>query len=163
VRCWINDDDDAEPPSEQEMVANHSYERRLPGGTSGASDRQLPSLTPLRGVAALWVVLYHYCGTAQYLPNLDITPYSYFISKGYLGVDLFFMLSGFVMAHVYHDAFSESIGRHYRGFLVARIARLYPLHIFNLLLFVATAAASQLMSSLLTGSVESMPLTGPQS
>ncbi len=145
------------------MVADYSQERRLSGGTSGASNRQLPALTPLRGIAALWVVLYHYCGTAQYLPNLDITPHSYIVSKGYLAVDIFFMLSGFVMAHVYHRAFSESVGQHYRGFLVARIARLYPLHVFVLALFVATAAASQLMTGIATGSLESMPLTGPRS
>ena len=67
------------------------------------------------------------------------------------------------MAHVYHRAFSESVGEHYRGFLVARIARLYPLHVFVLALFVATAAASQLMTGIATGSLESMPLTGPRS
>jgi peptidoglycan/LPS O-acetylase OafA/YrhL len=145
------------------MVADYLQERRLSGGTSGASNRQLPALTPLRGIAALWVVLYHYCGTAQYLPNLDITPHSYIVSKGYLAVDIFFMLSGFVMAHVYHCAFSESVGQHYRGFPVARIARLYPLHVFVLALFVATAAASQLMTGIATGSLESMPLTGPRS
>jgi peptidoglycan/LPS O-acetylase OafA/YrhL len=145
------------------MVADQSHERRPQSGTPGAPNRQIPSLTPLRGVAALWVVLYHYCGTAQYLPNLDITPHSYLISKGYLAVDMFFMLSGFVMAHVYHRTFSESVGPHYRSFLVARIARLYPLHLFILLLFVATATASQLMTDIATGSFESIPLTGPRS
>ena len=55
------------------------------------------------------------------------------------------------------------MGQHYRGFLVARIARLYPLHVFVLALFVATAAASQLMTGIATGSLESMPLTGPRS
>ena len=143
-------------------MADHSHKRRLSGGTPGASD-QLPSLTPLRGVAAIWVVLYHYCGTAQFLPNLDVTPHSYVISKGYLAVDMFFILSGFVMAHVYRRAFSEGVGEHYRGFLVARIARLYPLHIFILALFVLAATASQFMTGLATGSFESIPLTGPRS
>jgi peptidoglycan/LPS O-acetylase OafA/YrhL len=145
------------------MVANHSHKRRLSGGSSEASDRQLPSLTPLRGIAALWVVLYHCCGTAQFFPNLDITPHSYLISKGYLAVDIFFVLSGFVMAHVYRRAFSEGVGEHYRGFLVARIARLYPLHVFILSLFVVTATASQFLTGLATGSFESIPLTGPRS
>jgi peptidoglycan/LPS O-acetylase OafA/YrhL len=144
------------------MVADDLHERRLSGGTSGASD-QLPSLTPLRGVAALWVVLYHYRGTAQFLPNLDITPHSYLISKGYLAVDMFFILSGFVMAHVYRRAFSEGVGEHYRSFLVARIARLYPLHIFILALFVLAATASQFMTGLATGSFDSIPLMGPRS
>ena len=65
------------------------------------------------------------------------------IHKGYLAVDLFFMLSGFVMTHIYHRAFSESVIRHYRGFLVARVARIYPLHLLVLLLFVATVVAAQ--------------------
>jgi peptidoglycan/LPS O-acetylase OafA/YrhL len=145
------------------MVADHSHERRSSGGSPDASNRQLSSLTPLRGVAALWVVIYHYCGTAQFFPNLDITPHSYLISKGYLAVDMFFVLSGFVMAHVYRRAFSEGVSEHYRGFLVARIARLYPLHVFILLLFVVTAAASQFLTGLATGSFESMPLDGPRS
>jgi peptidoglycan/LPS O-acetylase OafA/YrhL len=145
------------------MVADHLHERRSSGGAPDASNRQLSSPTPLRGVAALWVVLYHYCGTAQFFPNLDITPHSYLISKGYLAVDMFFVLSGFVMAHVYRRTFSEGVNEHYRGFLVARIARLYPLHVFILFLFVVTAAVSQFMTGLATGSFESIPLTGPRS
>ena len=75
---------------------------------------------------------------------------------------MFFMLSGFVMAHVYYRAFSEGVSQHYRSFLVAQIARLYPLHVFVLLLFVATAVAGQLMTGVATGSFEAMPLTGPR-
>ena len=145
------------------MQADHLHERHSSGANARASNRQLPSLTPLRGIAALWVVLYHYCGTRQYFPNLDITPHSYFISKGYLGVDMFFMLSGFVMAHVYCRAFSEGVGQHYRGFMVARIARLYPLHIFVLSLFVATAVISQLAIGVAGGTFAGIPLTGPES
>jgi peptidoglycan/LPS O-acetylase OafA/YrhL len=157
------DDDDTELRSEQRMQADHLHERHSSGANARASNRQLPSLTPLRGIAALWVVLYHYCGTRQYFPNLDITPHSYFISKGYLGVDMFFMLSGFVMAHVYCRAFSEGVGQHYRGFMVARIARLYPLHIFVLSLFVATAVISQLAIGVGSGTFAGIPLTGPES
>ena len=47
------------------------------------------------------------------------------------------------MTHIYHRAFSESVIRHYRGFLVARVARIYPLHLLVLLLFVATVVAAQ--------------------
>ena len=111
------------------------------------------SLTPLRGLAALWVVLYHYCGTAQFFPNLDITPHRY-RQQG---------LSRRVLcAHVYRRAFSKGVTEHYRSFLMARIAQLYPLRIFTLLLFVATAAVSQFMAGLATGSFESIPLTGPR-
>jgi peptidoglycan/LPS O-acetylase OafA/YrhL len=95
---------------------------------------------------------------------LDATPYTHVISKGYLAVDLFFMLSGFVMTHVYNRAFSESVTRHYRSFLVARIARIYPLHVLILLLFVATAVASQWNAGATMGAtLRDIPLQGPES
>ena len=122
---------------------------------------QLPSLTALRGLAALWVVLFHY--TALYFPRLDITSHSSLIGKGYLAVDLFFMLSGFVMTHVYYRAFCQSVKENYRSFLVARIARLYPLHLVVLVSFVATALLVQLLAYASTGSAERIPLTGSRS
>jgi peptidoglycan/LPS O-acetylase OafA/YrhL len=115
----------------------------------------------LRGLAALWVVLFHY--TALYFPRLDMTGHSSLIGKGYLAVDLFFMLSGFVMTHVYYRAFCESVKENYRSFLVARVARLYPLHVVVLLLFVATALLVQLLAYASTGTAEGIPLTGTRS
>jgi peptidoglycan/LPS O-acetylase OafA/YrhL len=122
---------------------------------------QLPSLTSLRGLAALWVVLFHY--TALYFPRLDITGHSSLIGKGYLAVDLFFMLSGFVMTHVYYRAFCDSVKDNYRSFMVARIARLYPLHLVVLLLFIATALLVALLAYLTGGAAEGIPLTGTRS
>ena len=40
-----------------------------------------------------------YCGTAQFFPNLDITPHRYFVSKGYLAVDMFFVLTSIVVLY----------------------------------------------------------------
>jgi peptidoglycan/LPS O-acetylase OafA/YrhL len=122
---------------------------------------QLPSLTSLRGLAALWVVLYHY--TALDFPRLDITPHSHLIGKGYLAVDLFFMLSGFVMTHVYHRAFCDSVAQNYRSFLAARVARLYPLHLATLLLFVITALAAASVTYLAGGGLAPVPLYGTHS
>ena len=96
------------------------------------------------------------------LPNLDVVPHTYLIYKGYLAVDMFFMLSGFVMTHVYHRAFSESVTRHYRSFLFARVARIYPLHLLILVLFVATALASQWTSGATLGSLRNVPLQGSE-
>lgn len=132
-------------------------------GPSKAFDpkSQLPSLTSFRGVAALWVVLYHYA--AVYFSQLNPSQYSHFVEKGYLAVDLFFMLSGFVLTHVYRRAFSEGIAKHYKQFLLSRIARLYPLHLMVLLLFVATALTSRLLEYAATGSYETIPIQGPRS
>lgn len=130
-------------------------------GNRAAPTDQLPSLTALRGLAALWVVLYHF--SVQCLPRLDAVPHSYLIHKGYLAVDFFFMLSGFVMTHVYHRAFAESVARNYRSFLIARVARIYPLHLLVLLLFVATVLAAQFSTGGLPHSLRDAPWQGPYS
>lgn len=122
---------------------------------------QLPSLTSFRGIAALWVVLYHYI--AIYFSQLNPSHYTHFVEKGYLAVDLFFMLSGFVLTHVYRRAFSEGITKHYGQFLLSRVARLYPLHIMVLLLFVATALTARLLEYAATGTFETIPMQGPRS
>jgi peptidoglycan/LPS O-acetylase OafA/YrhL len=122
---------------------------------------QLPSLTSFRGVAALWVVLYHYI--VVYFSQLNPSHYTHFVEKGYLAVDLFFMLSGFVLTHVYRRAFSEGVSKHYKRFLLSRVARLYPLHIMVLLLFVATALTSRLLEYAATGTLETIPIHGPRS
>jgi peptidoglycan/LPS O-acetylase OafA/YrhL len=82
----------------------------------------------MRGIAALFVALYH----------LDIgTAYFPVIRHGYLFVDLFFVLSGFIMACAYEDKLST--GRSIRPFLIRRIGRLYPLFIFSTIAFVLAA------------------------
>ncbi len=122
---------------------------------------QLQSLTPMRGIAALWVVLYHYA--ARYLPALHTDHYTHLLDKGYLAVDLFFMLSGFVLTHVYWRTFTETVRGSYWKFLLARIARLYPLHLFVLSLFLATALASRAVQYAATGTFDSIALAGARS
>ncbi|WP_170921144.1 acyltransferase family protein [Enhydrobacter aerosaccus] len=115
----------------------------------------------MRGLAALWVVLYHYA--ARYLPGLHTDRYTHLLDKGYLAVDLFFMLSGFVLTHVYWRTFTEPVRGSYWKFLMARIARLYPLHLFVLSLFLATALASRAVEYAATGTFEAIALQGTRS
>lgn len=122
---------------------------------------QLQSLTPLRGIAALWVVFYHY--GSQYLPALHADRYTHLLDKGYLAVDLFFMLSGFVLTHVYWRVFTEPVRGSYGRFLLARVARLYPLHVFVLSLFIATALASRMVEYAATGTFEAVAMQGARS
>lgn len=87
----------------------------------------LKPLTALRFAAALWVVSFHYWPDLG-LPEAD-TPR--LVQQGYLGVELFFVLSGFILSHVYLPALGEGRFR-YGAFIWARLARIYPLHIATL-------------------------------
>src|ERR1700751_2714934 len=89
--------------------------RKRPSG----SPEQLASLTPLRGIAALWVVIFHFC---WYFPAIHTERYTGAVYKGYLAVDLFFVLSGFVITHVYKEGFARrQTGRRFLDFLKARV------------------------------------------
>lgn len=82
-------------------------------------------LTSLRFFAAFWVVLFHYW------PKLAVPFTPAFVDKGYLGVELFFILSGFILCHVYLSSVGEGRFK-YGSFLWARLARVYPLHLATL-------------------------------
>ena len=112
--------------------------------TAPAPRADLPGLTGIRGVAAWFVVLYHIrLGVAWALPP----PVVAVLGKGYLAVDLFFMLSGFVLWLNYDDRLRAGGIGEAATFLARRIARIWPLHVFMLagaVAFVlATAAAGR--------------------
>ncbi len=85
-----------------------------------SAHRRIDILDLLRPCAALMVVLYHFAfrGQFQMIP-FSIPAWSPVAKYGYLGVDLFFIISGFVIA-------MSAEGRTVRQFAISRIARLYP-------------------------------------
>jgi peptidoglycan/LPS O-acetylase OafA/YrhL len=95
----------------------------------------LDGLTGLRAIAAVWVIAFHYrIGPFQPLGADHILP---FLGYGYLGVDLFFILSGFVIWHVHATEFARPNLRTFSRFMCLRAARLYPVHLFTLCLLAA--------------------------
>ncbi len=98
---------------------------------SQAFPADLKALTSLRFLAALWVVLFHY---RPYL-GAEAVGWSV-LDKGYLAVDFFFMLSGFILAHVYRGQIQAGAYSH-GSFVLKRVARVYPMHIVTLAAFVA--------------------------
>jgi len=92
---------------------------------------RIPCLDGLRGLAALAVMLFHF--NIFFLPQARLTEIAPFVSRGYLAVDLFFLLSGFVMAHVYGRLLSSNWRVHALQFARARFARLYPLFVVTTL------------------------------
>jgi peptidoglycan/LPS O-acetylase OafA/YrhL len=96
--------------------------------------RELLSLTGLRGIAALWVLGYHTMLVLQHLGSPLAIPVGVFGRAGYLGVDVFFVLSGFVIAYNYGDD-RRWTPDSYGSFLWKRLARIYPVHVAGLALF----------------------------
>lgn len=78
-----------------------------------SSHRRFAVMDGLRGIAALAVVLLHSFLSRGAVPN------------GQLAVDLFFILSGFVIAYSYEPKLRRSMGT--REFLLSRFTRLYPM------------------------------------
>lgn len=93
---------------------------------STANRAFLPSLTGLRGAAALWVVAYHVSSILGFytLPALHF---------GYVGVDVFFVLSGFILGHVHLDDFVSKPFAASGRFLALRLSRIYPVHFVTLM------------------------------
>ncbi len=89
--------------------------------------KEIKALTSIRGIAAMLVMVYHF----HPFDNASDGYVATFISKSYLWVDLFFVLSGFVMAMTYYNMFSVqySWDKH-KEFLLRRLARIYPLYAF---------------------------------
>jgi peptidoglycan/LPS O-acetylase OafA/YrhL len=88
----------------------------------------IQSLEGLRGIAALIVALYH----------LKIgTEYFSVLKHGYIFVDLFFVLSGFVICAAYFSKMNTM--QDFKPFVIRRFGRLFPLLIFSTILYLLVA------------------------
>ena len=93
---------------------------------AGMTDRvELRALTSVRGIAAWAVVLYHIRLSVAGLPQgvVDV------LAKGYLAVDFFFLLSGFVIWMTWGERLRDGGAAAVPAFLQKRIARIWPLHL----------------------------------
>ena len=118
--------------------------------------KPIHSLTGLRFIAAISVVLGHYGVLVFDFPyKVDIL-----VEQSRAGVSLFFILSGFILFYNYHDWFQTGVKtKQFWQFTKARFARVYPMHVVALLintpivlhiLFTKPAQAKQLYSDLFT-------------
>jgi peptidoglycan/LPS O-acetylase OafA/YrhL len=106
----------------------------------------ITSLTGLRGVAAIWVMLMHFREITPTrvweFPVLDTI-----IANGAYGVDIFFVLSGFILSHVYASSFCNGLGvDQIREFMLYRFARIYPVHFVTLAIMLVLLATKLMMS-----------------
>ena len=102
---------------------------------------ELRALTGVRALAALWVVLLHNQGILFTL--LPVTAQAARpLNSGHLGVDLFFLLSGFVIALSYVDRLGSPSWPELGSYLAQRVGRILPLHLLVIAGFVVLAATT---------------------
>jgi len=89
--------------------------------------RRFEALDSLRGICAVLVVMFH-MPVASHWRSWDM------VQHGYLFVDYFFVLSGFVIAHAYAGRLKTA--RDGGRFMVRRLGRVWPLHVLMLAAFI---------------------------
>ncbi|MGN8544628.1 acyltransferase family protein [Bradyrhizobium sp. 13971] len=89
--------------------------------------KQIPALTGIRFVAAAAVALSH--GGSLFLEGTSLALDISIGTLGLLGMSVFFTLSGFVIQYNYGSSIAGSPRKAIPEFLVARIARIYPLFV----------------------------------
>ncbi len=112
-------------------LASHTTGRFLP--------KHIPELDGIRGLAILLVLAYHYVGVP--IPSdagKGLAFIRQLLSNGWSGVDLFFVLSGFLIAGILID--NRSADNYFRVFYTRRISRIFPLYYSFLIVFVLLRA-----------------------
>lgn len=88
----------------------------------GVVMKRIYALDGLRGIAAIAVMLFH-IGQSYASPLM---------ASGYLAVDLFFILSGFILAKRYSQNLTDGLGT--KAFMIGRVNRLYPIFLVGIAL-----------------------------
>lgn len=90
---------------------------------------EIKSLTGLRGIVALWVAFFHF----SFFRNEFIQD---IVGKGYVAVDIFFVLSAFLLTVSYSEKFKELNYKIIEVFYKKRINRIYPVYIISVIFIV---------------------------
>jgi peptidoglycan/LPS O-acetylase OafA/YrhL len=88
---------------------------------------RIPELDGLRGLAILLVIICHYIGEAEHAQLSFPLRYAFSaLSVGWSGVDLFFVLSGFLIGGILVDA--REAPNYFRTFYLRRVYRIFPIY-----------------------------------
>ena len=91
----------------------------------------------MRGVASLWIVIFHYFSRYEL-----VSPLKTIINNGYVAVDIFFVLSAFLLTMVYNKKMEIVDFKLFTLFYKKRINRIYPIYFFTLVFITVTIGAN---------------------
>jgi peptidoglycan/LPS O-acetylase OafA/YrhL len=117
----------------------------MPANAAAKSSGKIGALAGARAFPPLMVVMFHFSEGHHYSGWL---PLDMLATRGYLWVEFFFVLSGFILTHAYWPRLKDLLRRRgYVVFLRARLIRLYPLHLFMLLLLLVMVIALRALAA----------------
>jgi len=107
---------------------------------------EIRALAGARAFPPLVLVMFHFTEGHGYR---NFWPLDFIWAHGYLWVEFFFCLSGFILTHVYGARTAQLFtARGYGAFLKARLIRLYPLHLAMLLVVLLTAIVTRYLAAI---------------
>ena len=116
-----------------------------PAGAGKPSSTKIGALAGARAFPPLMVVMFHFSEGHHYSGWRFL---DFLATRGYLWVEFFFVLSGFILTHAYWLRLKDLLRRPgYVAFLRARLIRLYPLHLFMLLLVLAIVLGLRVLAA----------------
>ncbi|MFL5383329.1 MAG: acyltransferase family protein [Longimicrobiaceae bacterium] len=99
---------------------------------------RIPALDGLRGIAVLLVMVYHFSAAWPFSTALVDAAYARASAVGWVGVDLFFVLSGFLITGILYD--SRERAGYFTSFYARRFLRIFPLYYAFVLLVLPLCA-----------------------
>lgn len=104
-----------------------------PAGAGPLSARRVVELDGLRGFAILFVLIWHYIGLLLRVTWPELLPLKFSLIIFRSGVDLFFVLSGFLIAGILLD--NRGSPHYFRTFYARRFLRIFPIYYLTVLVF----------------------------
>lgn len=93
----------------------------------------------VRAIAVIWVIIFHawlfqYNDFQTVGDGIFDSPFLIWISKGDLGVDLFFVISGFLIGSILFKEYKRTQQINFKRFYARRFLRLMPVYVFSMIL-----------------------------
>jgi peptidoglycan/LPS O-acetylase OafA/YrhL len=111
--------EDPEPSEERDAA--------IAAAKKGAEAKQIPTLDGMRGIAVLLVLAFHFAWTFPENGALAQRLHD-FLWSGWIGVDLFFVLSGYLITRGLVSPSARAIGTRLKMFWMRRVLRIFPLY-----------------------------------